>query len=124
MSQRILDIRKVKVDFATLLEEVGDDASIHISRFTSCFVDELRAAGIQASFKEHLTLLEALDKETDEDVDPADIASGLGHHGDVLLPDAIAQSCDVYFYEAGRLVTPEGLAAEARRRGWMVISLR
>ena len=27
------------------------------------FIDELRAAGIQASFKEHLVLLEALDKE-------------------------------------------------------------
>ena len=30
------------------------------------FVDELRAAGIQASFKEHLTLLEALDKDVIE----------------------------------------------------------
>jgi uncharacterized protein with von Willebrand factor type A (vWA) domain len=27
------------------------------------FIDELRAAGIKASFKEHLTLLEALDKD-------------------------------------------------------------
>ena len=27
------------------------------------FIDELRAAGIGASFKEHLTLLEALDKD-------------------------------------------------------------
>ena len=26
------------------------------------FIDELRSAGIQASFKEHLVLLEALDK--------------------------------------------------------------
>ena len=30
------------------------------------FVDELREAGISASFKEHLTLLEALDKEVIE----------------------------------------------------------
>ncbi|MBA4050948.1 MAG: VWA domain-containing protein, partial [Erythrobacter sp.] len=30
------------------------------------FVDELRAAGIGASFKEHLTLLEALDKDVIE----------------------------------------------------------
>jgi uncharacterized protein with von Willebrand factor type A (vWA) domain len=30
------------------------------------FIDELRAAGIQASFKEHLTLLEALDKDVIE----------------------------------------------------------
>jgi penicillin-binding protein 2 len=41
--------------------------------------------------------------------------NGIGRHGDVLLPDAIAQSCDIYFYEAGRLATPTGLAAEARR---------
>lgn len=27
-------------------------------------------------------LIEALDKEVDDDADPADIASGLGHHGD------------------------------------------
>ena len=27
------------------------------------FIDELREAGIKASFKEHLTLLEALDKD-------------------------------------------------------------
>ena len=30
------------------------------------FVDELREAGIKASFKEHLVLLEALDKEVIE----------------------------------------------------------
>ena len=30
------------------------------------FIDELRAAGIKASFKEHLTLLEALDKDVIE----------------------------------------------------------
>jgi penicillin-binding protein 2 len=41
--------------------------------------------------------------------------NGIGHHGDVLLPEAIAQSCDIYYYEAGRLLTPDLLAAEARR---------
>ncbi|MBI5771305.1 MAG: peptidoglycan glycosyltransferase [Verrucomicrobia bacterium] len=41
--------------------------------------------------------------------------NGIGHHGDVLLPWAIADSCDVYFYEVGRLLTPDLLAAEARR---------
>jgi penicillin-binding protein 2 len=41
--------------------------------------------------------------------------NGLGHHGDVLLPEAIAHSCDIYFYEAGNRITPDALAAEARR---------
>ena len=41
--------------------------------------------------------------------------NGKGHHGEVLLPDAIAESCDIYFYEAGWRTTPEVLAAEARR---------
>ena len=41
--------------------------------------------------------------------------NGDGHHGEILLPEAIAHSCDIYFYEAGRLATVEGLAAEARR---------
>ncbi len=41
--------------------------------------------------------------------------NGKGHHGEVLLPDAIADSCDIYFYEAGWRATPEVLAAEARR---------
>ncbi|MEY2879852.1 MAG: hypothetical protein RLZZ15_2232, partial [Verrucomicrobiota bacterium] len=39
----------------------------------------------------------------------------LGRHGDVLLGDALSHSCDIYFYEAGRRTTPDGLAAEARR---------
>ncbi|HCY02775.1 MAG TPA: VWA domain-containing protein, partial [Erythrobacter sp.] len=30
------------------------------------FVDELRSAGISASFKEHLTLIEALDRDVIE----------------------------------------------------------
>lgn len=41
--------------------------------------------------------------------------NGEGHHGELLLPEAIAQSCDIYFYEAGRLITPEIIAEEARR---------
>jgi penicillin-binding protein 2 len=41
--------------------------------------------------------------------------NGRGHHGEVLLPDAVAQSCDIYFYEVGWRTTPEKLAAEARR---------
>ena len=41
--------------------------------------------------------------------------NGDGHHGDIHLADAISQSCDIYFYEVGRLVTPDVLAAEGRR---------
>lgn len=41
--------------------------------------------------------------------------NGQGHHHDVLLPEAISESCDIYFYRAGELMTPEVLAAEARR---------
>lgn len=41
--------------------------------------------------------------------------NGRGHHGEVLLPEAIADSCDIYFYEAGWLTTAEQVAAEARR---------
>jgi penicillin-binding protein 2 len=41
--------------------------------------------------------------------------NGRGHHGEVLLPSAIAQSCDIYFYEAAWRATPEVVAAEARR---------
>ena len=41
--------------------------------------------------------------------------NGLGHHGNVLLPEAIAESCDIFFYEAGRLTTPNAIAEEARR---------
>jgi penicillin-binding protein 2 len=44
---------------------------------------------------------------------PCDV--GNGHHGHVLLRDAIAQSCDIYYYRAGEMMTPEVLAAEARR---------
>ncbi|HVU15868.1 MAG TPA: penicillin-binding transpeptidase domain-containing protein [Candidatus Didemnitutus sp.] len=41
--------------------------------------------------------------------------NGEGHHGEVLLPEAIAISCDIYFYQAGLTITPEVIAAEARR---------
>ena len=41
--------------------------------------------------------------------------NGLGHHGEQDLAHAIGDSCDIYFYEAGRLIGPELIAAEARR---------
>ncbi len=41
--------------------------------------------------------------------------NGDGHHGNILLPEAIAYSCDIFFYEAGRLTTVDGIATEARR---------
>ncbi|MFM1851500.1 MAG: hypothetical protein RIS54_1184 [Verrucomicrobiota bacterium] len=41
--------------------------------------------------------------------------NGRGHHGEVLLPEAVADSCDIYFYEAGWRTTAEQVAAEARR---------
>jgi penicillin-binding protein 2 len=41
--------------------------------------------------------------------------NGKLRHGEILLPEAIAQSCDIYYYEAGWRTTPETLAAEARR---------
>ncbi|MEO6874753.1 MAG: penicillin-binding transpeptidase domain-containing protein [Opitutaceae bacterium] len=41
--------------------------------------------------------------------------NGNGHHHDIHLSDAISESCDIYFYEVGRLVTPDVLAAEGRR---------
>lgn len=41
--------------------------------------------------------------------------NGRGHHGEVLLPEAISSSCDIYFYEAGWRTTPDVVAAEARR---------
>ena len=39
----------------------------------------------------------------------------LGNHGKILLSEAIARSCDIYFYQTGLNTTPEVLAAEARR---------
>lgn len=41
--------------------------------------------------------------------------NGRGIHGPVLLRDAIAHSCDIYFYEAGQRTGPDNLAAEAAR---------
>ncbi|MDB6169509.1 MAG: Peptidoglycan glycosyltransferase [Verrucomicrobia bacterium] len=41
--------------------------------------------------------------------------NGKGHHGEVLLAEAIADSCDIYFYEAGWRASPAVLANEARR---------
>ena len=41
--------------------------------------------------------------------------NGRLQHGNILLSEAIAQSCDIFYYEAGRLTTVEGLAAEAKR---------
>jgi len=41
--------------------------------------------------------------------------NGLVSHGQILLREAIAQSCDIYFYTAGWLATVDNLAAEARR---------
>ncbi len=41
--------------------------------------------------------------------------NGRGHHADVLLTEAVAKSCDIYYYEAGKLTTPAGIAEEGRR---------
>ncbi len=41
--------------------------------------------------------------------------NGLVHHGEILLRNAIAQSCEIFFYKAGELTTIESLAAEAKR---------
>lgn len=41
--------------------------------------------------------------------------NGRGHHGEVLLSEAISSSCDIYFYEAGWRTTAEIVADEARR---------
>jgi penicillin-binding protein 2 len=41
--------------------------------------------------------------------------NGREHHHEILLREAIALSCDIYFYEAGWRTTPERIAAEARR---------
>ena len=41
--------------------------------------------------------------------------SGNGHHHWVTLADAITDSCDIYFYKAGELITPARIAVEGRR---------
>ena len=40
--------------------------------------------------------------------------NGLGHHGRLALREAIAQSCDVYFWEHGLIIGPQAIADEAR----------
>jgi len=41
--------------------------------------------------------------------------NGEGHHGVVALREAIAQSCDIFFYYYGMQITSDVIAAEARR---------
>jgi len=41
--------------------------------------------------------------------------NGRGHHGEVLLSEAISSSCDIFFYEAAWRTTAEQVAREARR---------
>lgn len=41
--------------------------------------------------------------------------NGHGQHGEVTLRDAIAHSCDIYFYEAGLRTGADAIAAEAAR---------
>ncbi len=41
--------------------------------------------------------------------------NGLGHHGVVALREAIAQSCDIFFYTYGITMGSEVIAAEAKR---------
>jgi penicillin-binding protein 2 len=41
--------------------------------------------------------------------------NGEGHHGKLQLPEAIAESCDIYFYTVGLLTSPDTIAAQARR---------
>ncbi|HWA09629.1 MAG TPA: penicillin-binding transpeptidase domain-containing protein [Opitutaceae bacterium] len=42
-------------------------------------------------------------------------ATGYAEHGHIALREAIAQSCDYYFYTQGLKMSPEVIAAEARR---------
>ena len=41
--------------------------------------------------------------------------NGEGHHGELKLSEAIAKSCDIYFYTVGLRTTVEVIAAQARR---------
>jgi len=41
--------------------------------------------------------------------------NGDGHHGTLNLVEAIAESCDIYFYEHGIRIGPNAIAEEARR---------
>ena len=42
-------------------------------------------------------------------------ATGFAQHGHIALREAIARSCDYYFYTQGLKMSPETIAAEARR---------
>jgi penicillin-binding protein 2 len=48
---------------------------------------------------------------------PKTCDNGHARHGPVTLPEAIAVSCDVYYYTLGLKTTPQTIAAEARRFG-------
>jgi penicillin-binding protein 2 len=41
--------------------------------------------------------------------------NGKGHHGALTMSEAIAQSCDIYFYTAGLLTSAPAIAHEAKR---------
>jgi len=41
--------------------------------------------------------------------------NGLGHHGLLTLPEAISESCDIYFWTVGLKTGVDAIAAEARR---------
>jgi penicillin-binding protein 2 len=41
--------------------------------------------------------------------------NGLGHHGILTLPDAITESCDIYFWTVGLKTGVDAIAAQARR---------
>jgi penicillin-binding protein 2 len=41
--------------------------------------------------------------------------NGNGHHGRLDLREAIAKSCDIYFWEHGLMIGPQAIADEARR---------
>lgn len=43
--------------------------------------------------------------------------NGYGHHGRLKLPEAIAESCDIYFWEHGLDIGPQLILAQARRFG-------
>jgi penicillin-binding protein 2 len=42
-------------------------------------------------------------------------SAGYARHGIIALREAIAQSCDIFFYTVGLKIGPEAMAAEARR---------
>ncbi|HEY1848390.1 MAG TPA: penicillin-binding transpeptidase domain-containing protein [Opitutaceae bacterium] len=40
--------------------------------------------------------------------------NGLSHHGELTLPEAITESCDIYFYTVGLKTSAQAIAAQAR----------